>query len=154
MAADATRKAATGTVNVALLAREVITAVLEELLENSATDPERAANRAGIVLQARDATTGLIANALLHNTSLEETLRDHPPVVNTRRIVAGQEVVVDLRDRPFGGQPRPCPGRELALALAQAILDVLRSGVPQPFDGVYEDWPNLRIPARLEVRFG
>ena len=151
-AAAATRRA--GTVNVVHLAREVITAVLEELLDDTATDPEVVANRAGIVLQARDATAGLIANALLHGTSLEETLREHPTVINTRRMVAGEEVVVDLRDRQFGGQPRPCPGQELALALAGAILGVLRTGELQPFDGVYEDWPNLRIPARLEVSFG
>lgn len=156
MAAEAARKAAVGTVEAAALAREVITGVLEELLglpDGPDTDPEMAANRAGIVLQARDATAGLVANALLHNTSLHETLRDHPPVVNTRRIVAGDEVIVDLRGRPFGGQPRPCPGQELALALAGAILGVLRTGELQPFGGGYEDWPNLRIPARLEVLF-
>jgi cytochrome P450 len=156
MAAAAARKAAVGTVDAVALARDVITAVLEELLglpDGPDTDPEIAANRVGIVLQARDATAGLIANALLHNTSLDETLRDHPPVVNTRRIVAGDEVVVDLRGRPFGGQPRPCPGQELALALAEAILGVLRTGELRPFGGDYEDWPNMRIPARLEVRF-
>jgi hypothetical protein len=37
--------------------------------------------------------------------------------------------------------------------IAEAILGVLRTGRLLPFDGVYEDWPNLRIPARLEVRF-
>lgn len=154
MAAEATRKAAgAGVVDVVPLARAVITSVLEELLGEADSDPEIAANRAGIVLQARDATAGLIANALLHNTSLAETLREHSPVINTRRMVAGEEVVVDLRGQPFGGQPRPCPGQELALALADAILEVLRTGEPQPFDGVYEDWPNMRIPARLEVRF-
>jgi hypothetical protein len=156
MAAEAARRAATGTVEVAPLARAVITAVLEELLglpDEPGTDPEIAANRAGIVLQARDATAGLVANALLHNTSLEEALRDHPPVVNTRRIVAGQEIVVELRGRPFGGQPRPCPGPEPALALAGGILEVLRTGELLPFGGGYEDWPNMRIPAGLEVRF-
>jgi len=157
MAAEATRKAvATGIVEVVPLAREVITGVLEELLglpDGPDGDPEVAANRLGIVLQARDATAGLIANALLHNTSVEETLRDHPPVVNTRRIVAGEEVVIDLHGRPFGGQPRPCPGEELALALSAEILEALRAGELQPFDGVYEDWPNMRIPAGLRVRF-
>jgi len=156
MAAEAARRAATGTVEVAALARDIITGVLEELLglpDDPGTDPEIAANRVGIVLQARDATAGLVANALLHNTSLEETLLSHPPVLNTRRIVAGEEVVVDLRGRPFGGQPRPCPGQELALALASGILDVLRTGETEPFDGDYEDWPNLRIPAGLTVSF-
>jgi cytochrome P450 len=156
MAAQRARTAARGTVNAAELARQVIVEVLEKLLglpDPPDTDPEVAANRAGLVLQARDATAGLVANALLHNTSLEETLREHPPVVNTRRIVAGEEVVVDLRSRPFGGPPRPCPGQELALALAGAILDVLRSGALEPFDGTYEDWPNLRIPATLKVSF-
>jgi hypothetical protein len=155
-AASAAAKAATGVVEAAPFARQIITSVLEELLglpDDPGTDPEIAANRAGIVLQARDATAGLIANALLHNTSLDETLRDHPPVVNTRRIVAGEEVVVDLRGRPFGGQPRPCPGQELAIALAFGVLDVLRTGELLPFGGEYEDWPNMRIPADLKVRF-
>jgi len=61
--------------------------------------------------------------------------------------------VIDLHGRPFGGQPRPCPGQQLALALGGAILEVLRKGELLPFDGGYEDWPNMRIPARLEVRF-
>jgi len=74
MAAEAARRAATGTVDVVPLARGIIVAVLEELLglpddpaPDPEIDPEIAANRAGIVLQARDATAGLIANALLHN---------------------------------------------------------------------------------------
>ncbi|HEX6682195.1 MAG TPA: hypothetical protein VF062_05345 [Candidatus Limnocylindrales bacterium] len=159
-AAEAARNAAVGTVDAVPLARDIVTGVLEELLglpdspdTDTDTDPEIAANRLGLVIQARDATAGLIANALLHNTSIDTTLRDHPPVINTRRVVAGEEVVIDLTGRPFGGEPRPCPGQELALALAGAVVDVLRTGEVQPFDGRYEDWPNMRIPARLEVRF-
>lgn len=152
----ATRAAASGMVDVIPLARGIVTSVIEELLglpDGPQVDPEVAANRVGLVVQARDATAGLIANALLHRTSIDETLRDHPPVINTRRIVAGEQVVIDLHGRPWGGAPRPCPGEELARALAGAIVDVLRTGERQPFDGRYEDWPNMRIPARLEVHF-
>jgi cytochrome P450 len=149
---QAEKQAGTVAVDVIRLARGIIAEIFAVRRHDS--DPEVAANRLGLRVQATDATTGLIASALLHGCSPAEALRIDPPVINTRRIVNGQEIVIDLRDGPFGGEPRPCPGRELAMAIAEEIVGVLREGTLLPFDGVYEDWPNMRIPARLEVRFG
>ncbi len=146
LARERTLELAKGRVDVmAAIARHVPVGVLETLLgESNDDDPELTANRAGILLQARDATAGLIGNALVDDA---QTVRD------TRRVRDGAEIVVDLAGLPFGAGARACPGRELAVAIAGAVLAVLRAGRVVTTDVGYEVWPNLRIPARLEVEF-
>ncbi len=147
LARERTLALAKGRVDVmATIARAVPVGVLDTLLgePHAGATAEGRANRAGILLQARDATAGLIGNALIDDA---QTVR------NTRRMRDGEEIVVDLAGLPFGAGARACPGRELALAIADAVLDVLRTGRVVSTEVEYEDWPNLRIPARLEVDF-
>lgn len=67
---------------------------------------EETANRIALLVQACDATAGLIAG------------RD-TPVASTRRLAPdGREVVVDLSGVPFGAGRHECPGRSHAVALA------------------------------------
>lgn len=82
-------------------------------------DPEVVANRIGLLVQACDATANLIDEP------------DQPPVRLTRRqalvdvhmgdttIPAGTVVRLDISTMPFGADPRQCPGRSHALALAE-----------------------------------
>lgn len=68
---------------------------------------EPTAARIGLLVQACDATSALIAGR-------------EPPVPATRRIAPdGSEVVVDLTGRPFGAGRHRCPGEAHALALAE-----------------------------------
>ncbi|HEY8302397.1 MAG TPA: hypothetical protein VIG48_10885 [Jatrophihabitans sp.] len=69
---------------------------------------EASAALIGLLVQAHEATRALIAGRT-------------PPVPFTRRISpSGDEVQVDLSDHPFGAGRHACPGREHALALAEA----------------------------------
>ncbi len=91
--------------------------------------------RIGLLVQAYAATAGLIRAALAHG-SVADALRDEPPVRSTRRvatvdtnlggsaIAAGDTLVLDLAAAglPFGAEPRACPGREHALAIAAGAL--------------------------------
>ncbi|MBT2399689.1 hypothetical protein [Streptomyces sp. ISL-100] len=112
-------------------------------------EPERVANRIGLLVQTCDATAALIVSALeagaRQQTTLPtdelvaETLRLAPPVRGTQRVAAagaalhgrsvpeGTDVPLDLAsaDAPFGHGIRPCPGSRHALALACGVLDVL-----------------------------
>jgi cytochrome P450 len=134
-----------------------------------------AANAIGFMVQAHDATAGLIGNTLISLASdpdkserlaevIQETLHLDPPVQNTRRfvaqdgIVAGQAmragdvilVVLAAADRTFGAGLHACPGEKLAAAIAQAGIErLLLSG----FDlarfsagRVYLPAANVRIP--------
>ena len=68
---------------------------------------ERTANLIGLLVQACDATAGLVAGHVI-------------PVPATRRIGPdGQQVHVELTDLPFGAGRHECPGRRHALALAE-----------------------------------
>jgi cytochrome P450 len=103
-------------------------AVLVKLL---GTAPERI----GLLVQAYAATAGLI-RAAVGRGSVADALRDEPPVRSTRRvatvdtslggtaIAAGDTLVLDLASAglPFGGEPRVCPGRAHALAIAEAVV--------------------------------
>lgn len=92
-----------------------------------------------LLLQAHGATEGLIANALRHEGDsvenlLQETLRDDPPLLVTKRVGPEGPVEIDLvaanRDGTphlsFGYGLRPCPASAHALAIAAGVLDELR----------------------------
>jgi 2-methylisocitrate lyase-like PEP mutase family enzyme len=68
---------------------------------------EHTANLIGLLVQACDATAGLVAGHVI-------------PVPTTRRIGPdGQQVHVELTDLPFGAGRHECPGRRHAVALAE-----------------------------------
>ncbi|GAA4574133.1 cytochrome P450 [Planotetraspora kaengkrachanensis] len=190
-------------------------AVLADLLGRP--DPERMAAVAASLIQACDATAGLIGNALNLLTRLPraaiagrpaeailmETLRHDPPVRLTRRVAvmdttaggvavpAGTAVVLDLaaanrdfgafrdphrfgpdrfgpdrfdadrRDGSedgvcphlgFGAGIRPCPGDAAAVALAAGVVDAAAGWMRVNPEIDYEPSPNLRVPARLDLR--
>ncbi|WP_178134995.1 cytochrome P450 [Phytohabitans houttuyneae] len=96
-----------------------------------AAGDEMVANRIGLLVQAYAATAGLVRAAVAHG-SVADGLRAEPPVRATRRVAtvdttlggtvvaAGDVLVLDLAAAglPFGGEPRVCPGRAHALAIA------------------------------------
>ncbi|WP_207400622.1 hypothetical protein [Actinomadura roseirufa] len=120
------------------------------------TADETTAARICLLVQACDATTGLVGNALAAeltgypdlgvNALLDRTLRAEPPILSTRRVartrtrVAGTEIPAgtvvrldltqgenpDGDDLAFGAGPRSCPGRDHALAIATGILEATR----------------------------
>jgi hypothetical protein len=94
---------------------------------------EPTAARIGLLVQACQATAVLIERASDH--SVDEVLRENPPVPATKRqaratttvgditIEAGEVVQVCLADGlAFGAGPHRCPGRAHALALAASAL--------------------------------
>ncbi|MEV6522926.1 cytochrome P450 [Longispora sp. NPDC051575] len=102
---------------------------------------EVAANRIGLLIQACDATAGLIANARRTGTGtrsadgsgphvgvddlLRETLRHDPPVPVTRRVAAA--------DTEIGGVPVPA-GTPVTLDIAAANRDPALFADPDTFD--------------------
>lgn len=115
-----------------------------------ATGHDDDALRVQLLVQACAATAGLVIGSMrLHAASeasgptselLTATLRDAPPVRQTRRIAPdGHGVVLRLdgpdrespADQPrtlaFGAGPRACPAPRHALAIAAAIVDGLRA---------------------------
>lgn len=116
----------------------------------SAADAEVTANRIGLLMQACDATAGLIGNSLARTfgstdavdriragdgnevsaQAVDEvvaaTLRDDPPVRRTRRLRPGGEVLlIDITRLTFGAGRRPCPGPDHATALTAGVLDAI-----------------------------
>lgn len=97
------------------------------------TADELAAARIGLLIQACEATAGLIGNAVplvragkLPEDAVAEVLRADPPVAHTRRRVGGEDVLVPLAGTPFGAGPRECPGPAHAIALATGVLRATR----------------------------
>lgn len=124
--------------------------------------PDALASRLGLMMQASDATSGLIGNALIaaftgEGEDVDEiitaTLRDDPPVLRTRRLRPDGEVVtLDISDCTFGAGRRPCPGADQAKALAAGVLDAIVPAcelADQQLD--YVPSPSLRIPAKLLI---
>ena len=127
-----------------------VTALLEA---SGASDADERVLRVQVLVQAHVATATLVerASALAGSrdatvstrTLLESVLREHSPVPATRRLVpGGGDAPVVLRldgpdreataGRParilaFGAGPRSCPAPHHALAIAEAIIETLRS---------------------------
>jgi cytochrome P450 len=129
-------------------------------------DAELLANRIGLLLQACEATAGLIGNALITafvvgdsesvpaaDELVAETISIDPPVLRTRRLRPdGQAITLDLSGCTFGAGRRPCPGADQATALAAGVLDAILPAcelADQPIS--YLPSPNLRIPAQLLI---
>lgn len=90
---------------------------------------ELTAARIGLLIQACEATAGLIGKAdpLVREgkppeEAVAEVLRADPPVAHTRRRIDGEDVLVPLAGTPFGAGPRECPGPAHAIALATGVL--------------------------------
>jgi cytochrome P450 len=100
-------------------------------------DMEQAANRIGILIQACDATAGLIAATRDGSGDVHATLRTAPPVQVMKRTAIGATRIGDVEipdgelvllevgplGLSFGAGPRVCPGQALALALAEGALE-------------------------------
>ncbi|HET6214874.1 MAG TPA: cytochrome P450 [Micromonosporaceae bacterium] len=125
------------------------------------TPDEETAARIGLLVQACEATAGLIgsaAYAMLRrgttevDAAIDEVLRDNPPVRATRRIdvASGTAVQLDLARAglTFGAGPRPCPGRDHAIAMAAGVLEALRGYRLLEPDVDY----GQSVPLRLVVR--
>ncbi|MEU4857957.1 hypothetical protein ACIG0C_00420 [Kitasatospora aureofaciens] len=105
-------------------------------------DPETAANRIGLLVQACEATATLVEHARRNGGGPAAALRDDPPIRAMRRsaarptevggtvVPAGVQVLLDLdaarepgrEPLAFGAPPRLCPGRSQALVIAEGIL--------------------------------
>jgi cytochrome P450 len=136
---------------------------------------EITAARIGLLVQACDATAGLVGNAVFAmlqgnlagsgESVLAGTLSRNPPVRATRRqatvttrigdidVVAGTVVTLDLAGGrlAFGAGPRKCPGSEHAVAIATGIVDALRDRKLARQDVEYEPSANLQVPVSLLV---
>ena len=132
-----------------------------------ATDEVTAA-RIGLLVQAYDATAGLVGNAavaLLRQPGrptgadtaavVLETLRDDPPVRTTRRVDPGTGEVLSLElagaRLGFGAGAHACPGAELACAIAAGVLDGLAAARLVDVGYATEPGAALRVPVRLVV---
>jgi cytochrome P450 len=86
-------------------------------------DEEAVAARIGVLVQACDATAALV-EARMHpagRTAKRLAVRDVD--LDGTLIPAGTTVTLELGDMIFGASPRECPGRDLAVAIAQAIIE-------------------------------
>lgn len=137
---------------------------------------EELAARIGLLIQAYDATAGLIGNAVAAGTrpaaralavspvsvQVERALRRDPPVLVTRRVTPdGRTIALDLTsagDDPaghleFGYGPRACPGAAHACALAEGSVGPLLERCRRTGAQIaYPAPPALHAPVRLEVR--
>jgi len=97
---------------------------------------ESTASGIGLLVQACDATAGLIDNAVRRNAAsvesaeymVAETILNDPPVRATVRksVASGALVPVDLSMVPFGAGAHHCPGSDHAIAIAIGACEVLR----------------------------
>jgi len=125
---------------------------------------ERVAALVGLLVQAQDATAGLIGAALLAGGVSDPPPEAVAPVQGTRRVAVtdtvlggvalprGADVWVVLAGQTFGAGRHACPGRAAALALARGLVAAVHAAgwraVPrQPV--AYEPRANLRVPARV-----
>ncbi|HEX2132862.1 MAG TPA: hypothetical protein VHH15_15035 [Actinophytocola sp.] len=131
---------------------------------------ERTAARIGLLVQACDATAGLIGNAALAmlradtetdterpvDAIVAETLLHDPPVRVTRRLASdtGAVVEIDLAagGLPFGAGSHQCPGHGHATAIAAGVLESVRGCRLVDPQVRYEQSTALRVPIELVVR--
>jgi hypothetical protein len=129
---------------------------------------ELVAARIGLLIQAYDATAGLIGNAVVAGIRagrpvpaaelVGQALRADPPVRRTRRVTpAGETIALDLTvagDDPaghleFGYGQRICPGAAHATALAEGAVQALLARCRWTGAGIgYPDSAALRARAR------
>ncbi|MFB9688157.1 hypothetical protein [Amycolatopsis plumensis] len=126
-------------------------AALTRLVAVCGGPTELAAARIGLLVQACDATAGLIGNGLRASLTGKPA---EQPVLATRRRVGGEDVTVSLAGTPFGAGPRACPGSRPALALAAGVLEALRGFRLTEGEPAWVSSPNLRMPAVLRVTRG
>jgi cytochrome P450 len=132
---------------------------------------ELLAARIGLLIQAYDATAGLIGNAVVAGIRarrplpaaelVAQTLRADPPARATRRVTpSGETIAVDLTvagDDPaghlaFGYGQRLCPGSAHAVALAEGAVQPLLARCRWTGAAIsYPEPPALRAPGRLEL---
>lgn len=124
---------------------------LGRLLDVCGGATEAAAARIGLLVQACDATAGLIGNELFASLSGKPV---GPPVLATRRRIDGADVSVSLAGSPFGAGPRECPGAAHATALATGVLQALRGFCLTEVETAWVLSPNLRMPSVLRVTRG
>ena len=142
---------------------------LAELLP--AGPDEQVAARIGLLVQAYEATAGLIGNAVAAGMqaavprpaadTVARTVRGNPPVRLTRRVTpSGETIALDLaaaRDDPaghlaFGYGPRACPGAAHARALAEGAGEPLLGRCRWTGAEIsYPDPPALHVPVSLEL---
>jgi len=131
---------------------------------------EQVAARIGLLVQAYEATAGLIGNAVAAGMQeaarpaadvVAQTVRTNPPVRFTRRVTpSGETIALDLtsaRDDPaghlaFGSGLRACPGVACARALAEGAVGPLLercrwTGAEISYPGP----PSLHVPVSLEL---
>ncbi|MEZ5375330.1 MAG: hypothetical protein R2733_02395 [Acidimicrobiales bacterium] len=145
----------------------------ERMLEHLGDGPDGIA-AISVVFQTHDATAALIGQALvvdepgctardrvnwavLHGAPVTRTLRYATDAVDPGATPAPTVVPLDsVGPLPltFGSGAHACPGRHLAALLAEAVIGPLvdRRWRPLPNGIVYEDRPNLSLPARLPGR--
>ena len=132
---------------------------------------ELMAARIGLLIQAYDATAGLIGNAAVAGIRAGRTgpaadlvaqaLRADPPARATRRVTpAGETIALDLTvagDDPaghlaFGYGQRLCPGSAHAVALAEGAVQPLLERCRWTGAAIsYPEPPALRAPEHLEM---
>jgi cytochrome P450 len=83
---------------------------------------EEAAARLGVLVQACDATAVLVEQGMRPRGRRTKRLALRDLDLEGTPIPAGTTIVLELGDLIFGAPPRECPGRELAVAIAEAIL--------------------------------
>ncbi|MBE1500715.1 cytochrome P450 [Amycolatopsis lexingtonensis] len=126
-------------------------AALGRLIAACGGADEGVAARIGLLVQACDATAGLIGNELSARLSGKPAGQ---PVLSTRRRIDGADVAVSLAGTPFGAGPRACPGSRHATALATGVLQALQGFCLTETKTTWVSSPNLRMPAELWVTRG